>query len=164
MTTTPPIQAGHIGNSAADNEARNPKVTAKQLRTANSKLFFRALLANGLFSLATGLALVSRPTLIADYVGIADPRWLLGIGVGLVLFSGSLLVHVYRKRIARTEAIIISAMDLGWVIASLALVLFAPGTFSANGIKAVLVVAAIVFVFFEIQAFALWKIRKATDT
>ena len=125
----------------------------------DSRLLFRTLLANGSFSLLSGFAMLAFSGPIARLIGIADSRWLLGIGIGLLGFGGSLLVHAYRKRVRRAEAIAISLMDLGWVIGSIVLVLAAPELFSSAGVVAVLAVAAIVFVFFELQAYALWKLR-----
>ena len=59
----------------------------------------------------------------------------------------------------RTDAIIISAMDFGWVIGSIALVFGVPGMFSVPGVVTVLGVSFIVFTFFELQVYALWKTR-----
>ena len=124
-----------------------------------SKLLFRAFFANGLFSLVSGTVMLLFKTPVATFLGLQQPMVLTGLGAVLVLFGASLLFHAYRRRVSRTEAIAISAMDLGWVVGSILLVLFVPGLFSAAGISAVLVVAAIVFIFFELQTWALWKTR-----
>ena len=130
-------------------------VTAKE-----STLLFQALAANGIFSLVSGVALVSLSGTIALVVGVADKRWLTGLGIVLVLFGASLLVHAYRKRVRRAEAIVISAMDLGWVVGSIVLVSVAPELFSTTGIIVVLSVAAFVGLFFELQVIALWRTRR----
>ena len=125
----------------------------------DSRLLFRALLANGVFSSLSGLIMLLAAGPVAQMIGIAEPAWLRGLGAVLLVFGGSLLLHVYRRKVRRVEAVAISAMDLGWVIGSALLLLLVPELFSATGVVAVLVVAAIVFAFFELQAYALWKAR-----
>lgn len=131
-----------------------------QVTASESKLLFRALAANGTFSTLSGIIMLSFPTSLANLTGIPDKRWLVAIGAGLVIFGGSLLLHAYRKQIRRAEAIAISAMDLFWVLGSVALVYAAPELFTRSGVIGILTVAAIVLGFFELQAYALWKLRK----
>jgi len=132
---------------------------AHHVTSKESKLLFRALGANGTFSLASGIALVGRSDAISMIIGLANERWLVGLGVMLILFGASLLVHAYRKRVRRAEAIAISAMDLAWVVGSIVLVTAMPELFSSTGIVVVLSVAAVVALFFELQAIALWRTR-----
>lgn len=129
-------------------------VTADQ-----SSLFFKALLANGLFSTSSGLTMLLFSKPIAARIGFDQPQLILGIGVMLLLFGGSLLFHALRKRIRRVEALAISAMDLGWVLGSALLVLLAPQLLNPTGITVVIALAVVVFSLFELQAFALWKVR-----
>ncbi len=133
----------------------------KQLTTQDSSLLFRAFTANGAFSITSGTAMLMFSSAIASFIGLQDTRWVVGLGAILVLFGSSLLAHAYRQRVKRAEAIAISAMDLGWVVASVILVVAKPEWFSGDGIVAILVVAAIVLIFFEMQAYALWKAGKS---
>ena len=126
-----------------------------------SPLLFRALLANGVFSTVSGLLLAVLAGPIAELIGLQQVTLLRVIGVGLIGFGASLMLHVRRSRIRGAEAVVISALDLGWVLVSVALVVFAPGLFSTQGIVAILAVAAVVFAFFEMQAVALWKLRRS---
>lgn len=130
------------------------------LTNDDSRLLFRALTANGAFSLLSGLAMLLTASTLAGLIGVAEPRWLIAIGAGLVGFGGHLLWLVRRKRIRHSDAIAISAADLAWVVGSLLLVALWPGQFTGFGIVAVLSVALIVLAFFELQAYALWQHRR----
>lgn len=129
----------------------------KQVTGSESQLLFRALGANGAFSLLCGLAMTSASGPIAELTGVPNHLWVLSLGIGLIFFGASLLVHFRRQRVARAEAVLISGMDLGWVIGSAALLLFAPGLLTPAGFTTVLLVALAVFVFFNLQAYALWQ-------
>ena len=126
-----------------------------------SRLLFRTLTANGLFSTVSGLVMLVFSSPVAAYLGLPDARWLFWLGIVLIGFGGAVLFHGYRKRVRRAEAIAISALDLGWVLGSALILLLAPGLFTTAGIVAVLVVAAIVLTFFELQVYALWQTRPA---
>jgi hypothetical protein len=127
----------------------------------DSKLLFTALAANGTFSALCGIIMLSFPAALATFIGIPDQRWLTAIGAGLALFGASLLLHAYRKQVRRAEAIAISAMDLAWVLGSVVLLYVAPDWFTRSGVIAILTVAGIVLALFELQAYALWKTKKA---
>jgi hypothetical protein len=132
----------------------------KQLTFGDSRLLFRALGANGLFSLTCGLIMVVAAGPVSAFIGLENVYWTLGLGVMLVLFGASLLLHFRRKKVSRIEAVAISVMDLGWVIGSAVLVLLAPELLSRAGLLAVIAVAVIVLLFFELQALALWRASK----
>ena len=131
---------------------------SRQLTDNDSKLLFNAFAANGLFSLSCGLAMTVFAGPVASLLGVSGPGWILGLGIVLILFGGSLLVHFRRKRVSQVEAWMISAMDLGWVLASAVLVLLAPEFLSREGLIAVVLVGVVVLAFFELQALALWRI------
>ena len=121
-----------------------------------SRNLFRALGANGVFSLFSGLAMVLASGPIAGMLGVGNPAWIVWTGVALLGFAFSLLMHYRRKCVRRIEAVIISALDLAWVLGSLVLVLIVD-VLSASGVMIVLIVAGVVLVLFEWQAWALWK-------
>lgn len=133
---------------------------SEQLTSTDSGLLFKALGANGLFSLASGLVMTLGAQPIAGFLGVGNHFWVLGLGIMLIGFGLSLLLHYRRQRVSRAEAVAISVMDLGWVIGSAALVLLAPDLFSREGIIAVVAVAAVVLIFFELQALALWRVSR----
>jgi hypothetical protein len=131
----------------------------KILTIEDSRLLFSTLGANGMFSSISGVLMLlgSRP--ITQFIGLADNRWIQGIGAVLILFGGYLIAHRLRRRISRTEAILISIMDFAWVGGSAALLLLFPGFFSAAGVTIVIGIAAVVFIFFELQAYTLWRTK-----
>ena len=104
------------------------------------------------------MIVMSRP--LATFLGLPDPRWLPGLGGVLLVFGVGLLVRARGRSVARAEAIAISAMDLGWVVGSVILIVALPGLFTSTGMIVVLAVAAVVLGFFELQAYALWKTRR----
>ena len=130
----------------------------------DSSLLFRVLLANALFSGISGLILLFAAGAVSRLIGFENPQLLMALGAGLLVFSFLLARHVRRQRIGRTEAIAISIMDLGWVLASAGLLLLYPDLFSPAGVVAIIAVAVIVLVFFELQALALWKTRQKPTT
>ena len=130
---------------------------SKQVTDDDSSLFFIALGANGTFSLVCGISMAIASTRIATFVGVPDSRWILALGIGLVVFGAVLLLHYRRKSISRIEAILISVMDFAWVLTSIAIVVLLREYLTANAIIAILAVAAIVLTFFDLQAYALWR-------
>jgi len=125
----------------------------------HSSLFFRTLSANGIFSVTSGFIMLAMSGSLSSFLGLSDHRWLLGLGGILLVFGGALLLRARSRCVTRVEAIAISAMDLGWVVASIVLIVALPGLFTSSGMIAILAVAAVVLAFFELQAFALWKTR-----
>jgi len=132
----------------------------KQLTRQDSKLLFRALGANGIFSLICGVAMTATAAPLATWLGVPNHYWILGLGIMLIGFGASLLVHFIRKRVSRAEALAISGMDLAWVVGSVVLLLLAPDFLNRDGLVAVLAVGIVVAVFFELQAVALWQISR----
>jgi uncharacterized membrane protein len=110
----------------------------------NSTLLRRALLANALFSLATGLLLAGAPGWTAALLGDVAPWILLLIGVGLLLFA-AFLVWVARRPASRAAyALLATGADLGWVAGSAVLLVLPGSTFSATGSGVVAGVAGVV--------------------
>jgi len=129
----------------------------KQVTGTDSQLLFRALGANGVFSMLCGLAMTIASGPIAELIGVPNHVWIMALGIVLIIFGASLLVHFRRQRVATLEALLISGMDLGWVLGSAALLLFAPGLLTSVGFTTVLFVALAVFFLFNLQAYALWQ-------
>jgi hypothetical protein len=119
-----------------DQESQNP------LPAANSFLILRvALTANLLFSLASAFVFLFGAEALGARLG-AIPVWLLqAVGVGLFGFVGVIAYALVRLRIG--WALLISALDIGWVIGTVPLVLI-PGLLTPWGQMATLGVAACV--------------------
>ena len=126
----------------------------------DSGLLFRALLGNAVFSGVSGLVLLLAAAPVAAATGIQPPGVLMAVGIGLIGFCVLLLRHVRREHITRAEAVLISALDLGWVLGSIGLLVLYADLFTPTGYIAVIAVAIVVLLFFELQALALWQTRR----
>ncbi|MGJ3243892.1 MAG: SRPBCC family protein [Opitutales bacterium] len=105
-----------------------------------------ALTGNALFSAATGLLLLAVPHLLAEWLGISAGAWLRLLGLGLIGFALELGYQVTRRRLRPWRALLASAADGIWVLASLVLLLAFPQVLSEPGRLVVAGVAGIVAV------------------
>jgi len=107
------------------------------------RLLKQALRANALFSLliAIDILLFSQP--IAEVMGGFDSIYLTILGVGLLGFSVFLLFISERRSINLRLVKIITFMDVGWIIGSVLLIIFAPWL-STTGIVLIIGVALVV--------------------
>ena len=79
---------------------------------------------------------------ISALIGLDAPFILALLGVGLVLYATALFFFARQRPISSYVAWTAIAMDDGWVIGSIALLVFAPTLFSPFGIWLVAVVVA----------------------
>lgn len=113
------------------------------------------LAANALFSLCSGALMIGASAPLTKWMGLPRPQELVAIGISLALFSARLGWLAYSGRVHRAELFAISAMDLSWVLGTVALALFQPTLFSAAGVTLVFAVALVVLTFFVLQIYAL---------
>ena len=133
----------------------------QNVTSADSGLLFKALFLNGIFSAISGIAATLFPAAIGAFIGFSNTPLLVSVGIALIGF-GALLVYYARKgAIARSQAILITVLDLAWVLGTAAILLSAPSLFSGAGVTLLVVIAIVVFAFFEIQSYALWITRAA---
>ncbi len=118
---------------------------------AAPSLLRTALIGNAVFSAVSGIVLAAVPTKISALIGVDAPFVLALLGVGLVLYATALFFAARQCPISSYVAWTAIAMDDGWVIGSIALLVFAPTLFSPFGIWLVAVVAAIVAGFAIVQ-------------
>lgn len=100
-----------------------------------------ALAANLVFSSACGLALIFGGGDVAAWLGTIPAWFMIALGVGLLGFAGLLGFVLARLRVG--WALLISVLDILWVLATLPLTLI-PGLLSSEGKVVVVVVAACV--------------------
>jgi ribosome-associated toxin RatA of RatAB toxin-antitoxin module len=86
--------------------------------------FLRAALgANALFTVGSGALAVTFHERVAEMLAL--PSWVAtGTGVGLALYASGLLVLSRRRRVSPRWALGATALDLGWVAGSAALLTF----------------------------------------
>ena len=110
----------------------------------NAQPLRAALRLNGSFSLLSGGAMLVAAAPLARLFELSDPRIFIAVGISLVLFAGGLFLQSRRSEIHRPAAWITVALDLGWVVGSVALLTLAPGLISLAGRVLVAIVAAMV--------------------
>lgn len=97
---------------------------------------------------------------LASWIGLTQPLYLVLIGFVLLPFGLRLIGTAKSGKITWAEALTISAMDLSWVVITLLVLLIVPDLLATSGIIAAAAVASVVFVFFELQIYALWRARQ----
>lgn len=135
----------------------------KQITNNDSKLLIGALGANGFFSALSGIAMVLVPASIAQFLGLSQSGPIFDLGIMLILFGATLLYYYFRKSVRKLDAIVVSILDLAWVLGSVAMVLAAGDLFSAAGITAIFVVGIVVLTFFDLQVYALWQLGRKNE-
>jgi hypothetical protein len=123
------------------------------LRTDSAQFLRRALLADGVVSGLSGVMLVALSGPIAALLGVRSPGTVAVMGVALLVYAAALLCNARREMPRRGEAAIAVALNVAWVVASLAVV--AAGWLSAAGNWAVGLVADVVLIFAILQAVGL---------
>ncbi|MDX1436158.1 MAG: hypothetical protein R3335_05065 [Anaerolineales bacterium] len=118
-------------------------------------LLHRALLANGMFSTISGLALILFSGLIGNFIGISPSAILAGVGAVLVLFGLVVLWVATRPAISRSLAAAVTILDLVWVAGSILLLITGVVPFTPEGKWAVAIAADIVAVFAVLQIIGL---------
>lgn len=124
----------------------------------SSTLLRRALVANALFSGASGtlLALGARP--VASFLGLDAVLFLTATGVLLILYAADLLYVATRPAINRTAVWIAVILDLSWVAGS-ALILFGGWLpLTTAGKWTIGIVAELVFLFAVFQYLGLRRL------
>lgn len=127
--------------------------------TKTARLF---LGLNAAFSLLIGIDLVLAPAIAAELIFLEPAEWqtlvLRILGAGLIVFALDLSLMATDRFTTRGKVLFISALDLGWVLGSAVLLIFASQLFSGTGIAAIAVVAAFVAAFALGQAIGAQKI------
>jgi hypothetical protein len=120
-----------------------------------------ALLANALFSMSCGVAMIVAPTRVGAWLGLDVPLALQIVGAGLLLFAADLIHQATRPRMSTWRALYASAADFLWVAASVAGLLLFVDVLSVSGLRVIGAVAALVFAFGVRQV---WAIDRAHRT
>lgn len=117
-----------------------------------------ALTFNAIFSLVTGLLLVTMPDYISQLFGVTHGASFFYLGLSLVLFSIIVLYVSRQRHIHILYALIISLLDLIWVLASLIILILDPFQFKMTGDVIIAAVALIVLSIAIMQLFGIAKV------
>lgn len=113
----------------------------------SSQSLKRALLANALFSLTSGVLLVFFASFWAALFEAANPIVYRVTGIGLLAFTAFVLYLAIHPSPNTFDALLVSIGDIGWVIGSGILLAVAHGALSTVGIWLIIAVAVIVLTF-----------------
>ncbi len=117
------------------------------------------LIANALFSALSGLTMSYFHMSLAMWMGIAQPKILIFIGLGLLLFSISLYRTAQSNFTSTKQVKVIIWQDWLWVIGSAIIILTQSFGLNTVGYVAIGIVAIIVADFAILQA---WFLKKAS--
>ncbi|MGN6421191.1 MAG: hypothetical protein ACTHMC_26995 [Pseudobacter sp.] len=100
------------------------------------------LLVNAISSGATGLFLALFPTITTGVFGVSESIYFVETGIFLVLFAAYVLFVGTRNPIRLRSVMLITTLDISWVVASIAAVFLLSGIVSTIGIVLIIAVAA----------------------
>jgi hypothetical protein len=141
-------------------EHRHLRTTKEDCMDNSSKFLRNVLLADGLISGITGVALAALPETIGSLIG-AGSAVVAMVGAGLIAFGVALLHNGRRERAARFTAQVAVALNLVWVAGS-GLVLLA-GWLTPLGRWGVVFVGDAVLVFTAFELIALRRTAHRVD-
>ena len=99
-------------------------------------------MVNAISSGATGLLLALFPGIAAGIFGVSDSVYFLEVGIFLILFAAFVLYVATRKPINLRSVMLVTSLDVLWVLASIVAVFLLAGTISTPGIVLIIAVAA----------------------
>lgn len=134
----------------------NAQLENLQKKHVKSKSLRYALLANGTFSLTSGIILLLIPHAISNLLGTTNllPKWLFpAAGANLMIFGGALYFIAIQTWISKFWVKIAIALDISWVIGSIVIIALFSSLLSKIAPGVIFSVAFIVAIF----AFLQWK-------
>ena len=117
----------------------------------NQKKLKIALLSNAGFSIFNGLVLLFFYKPIAELMFIEQANLLFYLGIGLLLFAGSIYWIASRRVLNKRLVTSIIIQDWLWIIGSVLILLFQLFGLSFLGYEIILIVALIVAIFAILQ-------------
>jgi hypothetical protein len=119
----------------------------------------RSLRANASFSALTGAFFTLAGSQLAAFLAVEPPLLVTAVGVNLMGFAAALFVLASRTRLSATLATIVVALDVGWVLGTVALVY--GDVLSRAGATAALGIANVVLAFAVLQAIGVRRLGGA---
>lgn len=118
----------------------------------NDRVLRMGLRANAVFSGLSGIVFLVGFNLIGSFIGVVLPVLFILLGVGLLLFSLSLFRMGAQSELNPQEAVVVSLMDIGWVLGSIILLVWPNLPITLEGRWLIAIVADIVAIF------AIWQL------
>lgn len=126
-----------------------------QERSGHFKSLSQAMRANGIFTTVSGFTLLVASKAAAELTGLDDSLLFAGLGFILLLYALFLFVVSARRPVNRRYAYAAVALDAGWVVGSLLILVSGWPPMSVAGRWAVALLAEVVGLFALWQAYAL---------
>lgn len=138
--------------------AQQRRVRGIQTYAEHDGLLQTALRANSIFSGVCGTALIAAAHPITDLLGLRAPSIMVGIGMSLVCFAGTLWYLARQPTAYRRFIATAIWLDVLWVIGTS--LLMVAGAFSTAGTWLVAIVADVVLLFAILQGLGLRRLRQ----
>ena len=131
-----------------------------QSQSDSPTLLRRALLANSIFSALSGLFFLLGAAPISAFLGLDMPMMIRFLGVDLLIFGAIVYKVATASPINRTFATVIVALDVVWVIGSIALIFGNIVPLTTGGKWAIAIVADVVTCFAIAQYMGIRRMKK----
>jgi hypothetical protein len=122
-------------------------------------LLRKALAANAVFSVVSGVAILFANRWLANFLGLSGKVSLIVLGVSLIAYAGVLWQNARRRIIEVADAWTAVILDAVWVVGSYVLIAVVP--FSVSGKWAIALVAEVVMAFAVLQWLGIRRMRKS---
>ncbi|RME42815.1 MAG: hypothetical protein D6791_16875 [Chloroflexi bacterium] len=129
------------------------------LQTLRSNLLRYSLEADGAFCITSGLILLAGATPLASLIGLAEPVALQGLGAILIVYGIVMIRYAASEPANRRLAGVAAALNVIWVLLSVAGLLFGWFPVTTAGRWAIALVAEVVLFYAILQVYALWRTR-----
>ncbi len=113
----------------------------------NTSLVRNALLANSIFSIASGFLLILFPRYLSSILGAAHQGMMIILGAGLICFGAMLIYLAISERINGWQVLSATIADLMWVIGSLIVLIISPDSLENTGQWLISTIALVVLSF-----------------
>ncbi|MBA4146672.1 MAG: SRPBCC family protein [Verrucomicrobia bacterium] len=134
------------------------------MNTQNTKPLRVALLGNATFSAISAVVFLFLSQYVSSFIGLSNHLILIGIGVGLGIFSVDLFHQASRRRIQTWRALYASLGDTLWVIGAIVLLVWFPETLNERGRFLLIAVSVIVGVFGSLQFWGAGEAHRLTGS
>lgn len=121
-------------------------------------LLKKALAGNAVFSVVSGVAILSSNRWLVRFLGLPEKVSLVILGVSLIVYAAILWLNARRPKVKITDAWVAVIMDVIWVVGSCALIFLVP--FSLGGKWVVALVAELVLVFAILQWLGIRRVQQ----
>jgi hypothetical protein len=131
-------------------------------RIEPARFLRKALMADGIVSGASGLALLAAPGAIASLIGAPSAAVVAGVGFALVIYGLALVRNARRETPSRSEAATAVALNLAWLVGTAVVVV--AGGLTREGNWALILVGDVVLVFTALEVIGLRKMAAVSST